>query len=80
MEIPEDGRLFHDYLGDGAYVYLDPGCDVVLYTSNGIVEENHVVLGEHELANFEGWVARMREGVAKIREEQSELSKEGEKG
>lgn len=54
-------RTGEDYLGDGAYVYLDPvGC-VVLYTSDGIRETNRVVLEPEVLVAFERWLARLRE-------------------
>ena len=49
-------RYFEDYLGDGAYVYLDPFGDVVLYTSNGISETNRVVLESSVLSAFERWL------------------------
>jgi hypothetical protein len=57
-------RYFEIHLGDGAYCYLSPAGDVVLYTSNGLEETNTVVLdGIHTtgaLSKFEEWLSMMR--------------------
>lgn len=57
-------RLLDEYLGDGAYVYLSPCREVVLYTSDGIEEKNTVVLDDVELAALERWLDRMRSFLA----------------
>lgn len=44
------------YLGDGAYVYKNDFNDVVLYTSDGINETNHVVLEPEVFGVFMKWV------------------------
>lgn len=43
------------YLGDGAYAMIEYG-DVVLYTSDGAIDKNHVVLGPSELRTFLNWL------------------------
>lgn len=53
-------RRFETYLGDGAYVYLDPYGGVVLYTSDGINETNRVVLEPEVLSHFRMWVEQAR--------------------
>lgn len=57
-------RILEDYLGDGAYVYLSPSRNVVLYTSDGVIETNRVELEPDVLRSFDEWVVRMREWLS----------------
>ncbi len=61
-------RFFEHYLGDGAYVFMEPYGDVVLYTSNGISEENRVVLGASELESLLNWVEDVKRNTARATE------------
>ena len=62
-------RICEDYIGDGAYVYLTPYQDVVLYTSNGIEETNRVVLEPPVMRAFERWQVRVKQEVARLKGE-----------
>ena len=53
------GRYYEDYIGDGAYVYLSPSRDVVLYTSDGITKTNTVVMEPSVLKAFQRWLKRV---------------------
>jgi hypothetical protein len=64
-------RYFEDYLGDGAYVYMEAWGDVVLYTSNGITETNTVALGPAEMAAFKNWVERAQAERKRLLEERA---------
>ena len=64
----EKGRYFEDYIGDGAYVYMDPARNIVLYTSNGITETNQVVLEPQVFQSFLAWIKRVEEAL--LRSEQ----------
>ena len=64
MRETRPGRYEEDYLGDGAYVYMSPAREVVLYTSNGVEETNQVVLEPAVLAAFERWMTRVGERLA----------------
>ncbi len=64
MRETRPGRFEEDYLGDGAYVYMSPSRDVVLYTSNGIHETNVVVMEPSVLAAFERWITLIGEMLA----------------
>ena len=62
---PTAERAFEDYLGDGAYVYLDQYGAVVLYTSNGIETTNRVVLEAEVLAAFTRWLDRVQQELTR---------------
>ena len=55
MKESRPGRYLEDYVGDGAYVYMDPSRSVVLYTSDGITETNHVVIDVGDIPSLLGW-------------------------
>lgn len=48
------------YLGDGAYVGLEYGFQVVLYTTNGEHVTNRVYLEGVALNNFQEWLVRLQ--------------------
>lgn len=57
----------HDYLGDGAYVALQPSGDVIVYAYNGFEIENRVIFGTHELAALRLWIDNLDTRVDEIR-------------
>ncbi len=56
-------RHLEDYIGDGAYVYMDDAAQVVLYTSDGYSATNTVVLEPAVLENFKRWMERRDEYI-----------------
>ncbi len=63
MLSPTTHRML-EYLGDGAYVHLDSLGDTVICTSNGVTEENVVVLEDSGVATLERWLERRKELIA----------------
>jgi hypothetical protein len=55
------------YLGDGAYVRHD-GWNVVLYTSDGLLETNAVCLEPDVLAAFEQYLVTLKSRLARIKQ------------
>ncbi len=64
-------RHMAEYIGDGAYVYLDDCANVVLYTSDGITETNRVVIDVGHVAMLERWLSEMHKYVLEIRKKQA---------
>ncbi len=61
VEADEFGRFCHQYIGDGAYAYVDPGRSIVLYTSDGYSETNRVVIDVGDVRTLMDWlVLRVR--------------------
>lgn len=57
-------RFFEIHLGDGAYAYMNDARQVVMYTSNGEMESNHIYLEPEVLKTFQAWAEQI---PAKIR-------------
>lgn len=66
------GRHLEDYIGDAVYVYMDDAAQVVLYTSNGIVETNRVVLEPQVLMSFQRWLERRGEYITAFQSRRSD--------
>lgn len=64
-------RYFEQYMGDGAYAYMNEARQVVLYTSNGVEETNEVVLEPEVLEMFLNWAFTLPERIKKLRKERS---------
>ena len=75
----EKGRAMEEYLGDGAYAYLDPVGDVWLYTSDGIEETNAVCLEYQTREVFKLWLQRVETAIADhCSEQEHAVTKEDE--
>jgi len=57
----KEGRYLEQYIGDGAYVYMDPYRGIVFYTSDGIHETNTVVIDIGGISILLDWIARREE-------------------
>jgi hypothetical protein len=62
-------RYFEQYMGDGAYGYMNEARQVVLYTSNGVEETNEVVLEPEVLELFLNWAATLPERIKRLQKE-----------
>ena len=54
----------HEYLGDGAYVYIDTSGDFVVCASDGSRETNRVVLGFWEVKLLKDWLIKAAEFIS----------------
>ncbi len=70
--MPDPNRHLEDYIGDGAYVYMESWGDVVLYTSDGIRETARVCLEPEVLQAFKRWLERRDEYIARFAARRSE--------
>lgn len=50
------------YIGDGVYVYTDQYGNVVMFTSNGVTEKNHIHLEPDMMEMLFNWWNQRRSG------------------